>query len=164
MGTGIFQTAVGALDISENDLFTTDMLVKARGNMGKYGLDPAEVAYIVNTSTYYELLQDDNFAKANEVTPELASKVQGIVGEVYGSPVVASDLITRSGSGPVGTAALAVNVNNYVIPRLRGVNIETDYIVKEQRTAIIASQALGFEELVAGYAGNYPAVSLVYQA
>ena len=164
MGTGIFDTAVGALDISEGDLFTTAMLVKARGQMGKYGLDPAEVAYIVNTSTYYELLQDADFAKANEVTPELAARVQGIVGEVYGSPVVASDLITRSGSGPVGTAALAVNVNNYVIPRLRGVNIETDYIVKEQRTALIASQSLGFEELVAGYAGNYPSVKLIYQA
>ena len=75
-----------------------------------------------------------------------------------------ASLVVSGGSSPVGTAAVAVNVNNYVIPRLRGVNIETDYIVKEQRTAIIASQALGFEELVAGYAGNYPAVSLVYQA
>ena len=62
------------------------------------------------------------------------------------------------------TAAVAVNVNNYVIPRLRGVNIETDYIVKEQRTALIASQALGFEELVAGFAGNRPSVKLIYQA
>ena len=164
MGTGIFDTAVGALDISEGDLFTTAMLVKARGQMGKYGLDPAEVAYIVNTSTYYELLQDADFAKANEVTPELAARVQGIVGEVYGSPVVASDLITRSGSGPVGTAAIAVNTNNYVIPRLRGVNIENDYIVKEQRTALIASQSLGFEEMVAGFADNYPSVKLIYQA
>ena len=161
MGTGIFDTAVGALDISEVDLFTTAMLVKARGQMGKYGLDPAEVAYIVNTSTYYELLQDADFAKANEVTPELAARVQGIVGEVYGSPVVASDLITRGNSG---TAAVAVNTSNYVIPRLRGVNIETDYIVKEQRTALIASQSLGFEEMVAGFADNYPSVKLVYQA
>ena len=132
--------------------------------MGKYGLDPAEMAFIVNTSGYYELLQDTNFAKANEVTPELASRVQGIVGEVYGTPVVASDLISRSGSSPVGTAAVAVNTANYVIPRLRGVNIETDYIVKEQRTALIASQALGFEELVAGFAGNRPSVKLIYQA
>ena len=164
VGSGLFLTAATDLDISEVDKLTTDMLIKARGNMGKYGLDPAEVAYIVNMSGYYELLQDDDFAKANEVTPELSARVQGIVGEVYGSPVVASDLITRSGSGPVGTAALAVNINNYVIPRLRGVNIETDYIVKEQRTALIASQALGFEELVAGFAGNYPSVKLIYQA
>ena len=164
IGSGLFLTAAADLDISDVDKLTTDMLVKARSNMGKYGLDPAEVAYIVNMSGYYELLQDDDFAKANEVTPELAARVQGIVGEVYGSPVIASDLITRSGSSPVGTAAVAVNVNNYVIPRLRGVNIETDYIVKEQRTALIASQALGFEELVAGFAGNYPSVKLVYTA
>ena len=75
-----------------------------------------------------------------------------------------ASLIVSGGSSPVGTAALAVNVNNYVIPRLRGVNIETDYIVKEQRTALIASQALGFEELVAGFAGNRPSVKLIYQA
>ena len=163
-GTGIFQTAQADFDFSENDLLTTNILVKMRGLMGKYGLDPAEMAFIVNTSGYYELLQDTNFAKANEVTPELASRVQGIVGEVYGTPVVASDLISRSGSGPVGTGAIAVNTANYVIPRLRGVNIETDYIVKEQRTALIASQALGFEELVAGFAGNRPSVKLIYQA
>mgnify|MGYP002876014431 FL=1 len=164
IGSGLFLTAATDADISDADLLKTEQLIKMRGLMGKYGLDPADVVYIVNTSGYYELLQDDDFAQVNQVTPELAARVQGIVGEVYGSPVVASDLITRSGSGPVGTAALAVNVNNYVIPRLRGVNIETDYIVKEQRTALIASQSLGFEELVAGYAGNYPSVKLIYQA
>ena len=164
IGSGLFLSAGTELDISDADLLTTKMLVKARGNMGKYGLDPAEVAYIVNSSGYYELLQDDDFAKANEVTPELSARVQGIVGEVYGSPVIASDLITRSGSGPVGTAAIAVNTNNYVIPRLKGVNIETDYIVKEQRTALVASQSLGFEELVPGFASNYPSVKLIYQA
>ena len=164
IGSGLFLTAATDADISDADLLKTEQLIKMRGLMGKYGLDPEDVEYIVNTSGYYELLQDDDFAQVNQVTPELAARVQGIVGEVYGSPVVASDLITRSGSGPVGTAALAVNVNNYVIPRLRGVNIETDYIVKEQRTALIASQSLGFEELVAGYAGNYPSVKLIYQA
>ena len=164
VGSGLFLTAATDIDISDADKLTTLQLVKARGLMGKYGLDPAEVAYIVNASGYYELLQDADFAKANEVTPELAARVQGIVGEVYGSPVIASDLITRSGSGPVGTAAIAVNTNNYVIPRLRGVNIETDYIVKEQRTALIASQSLGFEELVAGFTGNNPSVKLIYQA
>ena len=133
VGSGLFLTAAADLDISDADKLTTDMLIKARGNMGKYGLDPAEVAYIVNMSGYYELLQDDDFAKANEVTPELAARVQGIVGEVYGSPVVASDLITRSGSSPVGTAAVAVNVNNYVIPRLRGVNLSLIHISEPTR-------------------------------
>ena len=55
-----------------------------------------------------------------------------------------------------------MNVDNYVIPRLRGVSIETDYIVKEQRNVIVASQSLGFNELVANSGSNVPSVRWPY--
>jgi hypothetical protein len=54
-------------------------------------------------------------------------------------------------------------MDNYVIPRLRGVNVETDYIVKEQRTVLVATQSLGFNELVAGAGTNKPAVRFPFQ-
>ena len=50
----------------------------------------------------------------------------------------------------------AVNTRNYVIPRLGGVTVEQDYEVMNQRRVIVASQALGFEELVAGATGHEP--------
>ena len=43
----------------------------------------------------------------------------------------------------------AVNVRNFAIPRLRGVNVEQDYEVMNQRNVIVATQSLGFNQLVA---------------
>ena len=51
---------------------------------------------------------------------------------------------------------------NYVIPRLRGVTIETDYEVANQRNVIVASQSLGFNQLVAAASSNRPAVRVPY--
>ena len=36
-------------------------LLKARKNMGKYGMNPADVVYIINTTEYFNLLQDAEF-------------------------------------------------------------------------------------------------------
>jgi hypothetical protein len=49
------------------------------------------------------------------------------------------------------------------MPRLKAVGIETDYEVAGQRTALVAAQSRGFEEIVAGDgAGNEPAVRIEY--
>ena len=53
-------------------------------------------------------------------------------------------------------------MNNYVIPRLAGVNIESEYSVAQQRTALVASQAVGFNEIEDGTAGNAPVVRASY--
>ena len=50
--------------------------------------------------------------------------------------------------------AVLVNVPNYIIPRMKGVSLETEYQVGNQRTAIVASQSVGFEELFAGDAAT----------
>ena len=73
---------------------------------------------------------------------------------------------TGAGGAATSTAAVAVNVNNFIIPRLRGVNVETDYEVANQRTAIVASQALGFAELEAkanAHPGDNGSVRIEYQ-
>ena len=57
-------------------------------------------------------------------------------------------------------AAFAVNTRNYAIPRLRSVSVEQDYEVGNQRRVIVATQSLGFEELVADTAGNRSAVKI----
>ena len=134
--------------------------------MGKYGMNPNDVAYIVGIDQYYNLIADAAFSDVSEVGSDTAMKLIGAVGSIYGSPVVATDALaqgTKEAGAFTGTAALAVNVRNYVIPRLKGVSIETDYEVAGQRTAIVASQSLGFNELVAGTTNNEPAVRIEYQ-
>ena len=133
-------------------------LLTARKAMGKYGVNPADVAYIVSQARYFELIEDAGFQDVTDVGSDLATKITGQIGSVFGSPVIVSDSFAAEGAGV--PAAFAVNARNYVIPRLRGVTVETDYEVGNQRNVVVASQALGFEELVAGATGNEPVVKI----
>jgi HK97 family phage prohead protease len=137
---------------------TAAMLLGARKMMGKYGVRPSDVAYIVSQARYFDLIEDAGFADISEVGSDVATKLTGSIGSVYGSQVIVSDSFATEAGG--AACAFAVATRNYVIPRLRGVTVETDYEVGNQRNVIVASQALGFEELVADAAGNYSAIKL----
>ena len=147
-------------DISDKDLLSSVGIIRARSQMGKYGINPSDVAVIVSPLGYMELMQDTAFADITQVG-DLSTKVSGVVGSIYGMPVVVSDLLTKADNT---TSFAIVNTRNYVIPRLRGVAIESDYSVTNQRTDLVASQSIGFTELVAGYALNNPAVHVIHQA
>ena len=58
--------------------------------MGKYGVNPSEVVYIVSQRTYYELLEDSEFQDANLVG-DMATKLSGEIGQVFGSRVILCD-------------------------------------------------------------------------
>jgi HK97 family phage prohead protease len=164
-GAGSFLAAdsAGVTDLAVNGSanLTAAMLMAARGEMGKYGINPADVAYIVNMEEYYNLVNDPAFSDISEVGSDVAAKVQGTMGSVYGSPVVISDHFARAANK---TAAIAVNVHNYVVPRLRNVSIESEYETANQRTAIVAAQSLGFTELFAGGGTDLPSVRIEYAA
>jgi HK97 family phage major capsid protein len=154
-----FATAnADTLDISDAEKLTAAKLLAARKDMGKYGVNPADVAYIVSQARYFELIEDAGFQDVTDVGSDVATKITGQIGAVFGSPVIVSDSFAAEAAGV--PAAFAVNTRNYVIPRLRGVQVETDYEVGNQRNVIVASQALGFEELVADSAGNRSAVKI----
>ena len=58
--------------------------------MGKYGVNPAEVLYIVNQEEYYNLLSDAEFQDANLVG-DMATKLSGEIGQVFGSRILLCD-------------------------------------------------------------------------
>jgi len=138
-------------------------LVKARAAMGVYGMNPQDIVYIVSQDRYYDLLEDPEFTNINEVGSDMALKITGLVGAVYGSPIVVSDNFPAEvEDGALG--ALAVNTRNFVIPRLRGVSVEQDYEVAAQRRVIVASQHLGFHELFDAAVGKAASVYLKLNA
>jgi len=120
-------------------------LLKARKNMGKYGMNPADVVYIINTTEYFNLLQDAEFQDVNLVGSD-AVKLRGEIGSVYGSKVIVCDEFKTPATGKFYGAA--VYAKNYVMPRLRGVTIESDYEVANQRRVLVASQRLGFTDMI----------------
>ena len=130
-----------------SDTVTAAELLSMRKNMGKYGVNPSEVVYIVSQSTYFELLEDAEFQDANLVG-DMATKLNGEIGQVFGSRVLLCDEFASPAVSKF--AAIAVYPRNYVIPRLRGVTIESDYEVANQRRVLVASQRLGFIDLIDG--------------
>jgi hypothetical protein len=150
------------LDVSDGTRLTAALLLAAREGMGKYGINPTDMAYIVSNDGYYDLLNDANFQTLDEVGSDLAARITGTIGAVFGTPVVVSEEFAAPGAGV--PAAFAVNTRNYVMPRLRGVTVEQDYEVMNQRRVIVASQSLGFAELVAGATGAEPSIKIDYVA
>ena len=173
---GGWATASGAIVVGGNATATIDVnggaavefvtpeaLLQMRAQMGKYGMDPSKVTFIVPLDVYYNMIDDTGFTDISEVGNELATKVNGVIGTVFGSPVIATDILA-SRAGAVTTAALAVATDAFLIPRLKGVSIETDYSVLNQRTDLVAAQSIGFANIYAGSAGNRVAIRLPYAA
>jgi len=140
-------------------------LVSLRKGMGVYGLMPQDIVYIVSQDVYHDLINDPEFDNVFEVGSDRALKLTGQVGAVYGSPVVISDnFVAPTATTVAGENAgvIAVNTANFVIPRLRGVSVETDYEVAAQRRLIVGTQHLGFDELFDSVSGKAAAVKLDY--
>ena len=129
------------------DTLTAAELLSMRKNMGKYGVNPNDVTYIVSQSAYFQLLEDAEFQDANLVG-DMATKLTGEIGQVFGSRVLLCDEFPAQAAN--GYGAIAVYARNYVMPRLRGVTIESDYEVANQRRVLVASQRIGFTDLIDG--------------
>jgi len=129
------------------DTVTAADLLSMRKNMGKYGVNPNDVVYIVSQTTYYQLLEDAEFQDANLVG-DIATKLSGEIGQVFGSRVLLCDEFATPAVSKF--AAVAVYTRNYVVPRLRGVTVESDYEVANQRRVLVASQRIGFTDLIDG--------------
>jgi len=78
----------------------------------------------------------------------MSTKLSGEIGQVFGSRVILCDEFAPAATSKF--AAIAVYPRNYVMPRLRGVTIESDYEVANQRRVLVASQRLGFTDLIDG--------------
>ena len=127
-------------------LVATDLLAMRKA-MGKYGVNPSDVVYLVSQRSYFELLEDAEFQDANLVG-DMATKLSGEIGQVFGSRVLLVDEFAAPAVSKVH--AIALHARNYVMPRLRGVTIESDYEVANQRRVLVASQRLGFTDLIDG--------------
>lgn len=145
-GTGLQsgQTTVTA-QLDGAPAFTSAMLESGRAAMGKYGVNPGDLVYVVSMDVYYDLLAEDgDFRTVDKAGSDVAANINGMFGTLFGSPVIVSNELSPANEG---TAAIVVNTSRFVIPRLKGVSIETDYEVGRQRNVLVASQALGFKAL-----------------
>jgi HK97 family phage prohead protease/HK97 family phage major capsid protein len=111
-----------------------------RQGLGAWGLDPAEVIYVVNTDTYYQLLEDPVFQTMNQVGTQ-ATLLTGQIGQIGGSPVLVSAEFATPGTGVAG--AVCLNPGNFIVGNQRGLRIDTQELVETQRRVMVASLRTG---------------------
>jgi len=132
---------------TSSDQCTARKLLDMRQQMGKYGRNPNDLVFIVSLDAYYDLLDDSEYDDVNLVGQGLATKVTGQVGSIYATPVIVCDEFPGRANG--NPAAVAVNTRNFVVPVLRGVTVEQDYDVENQRRILVATQRRGFDRMFA---------------
>lgn len=130
---------------SPGNAVTAAKLLNLRQAMGKYGRNPNDLVFIVSLDAYYDLLDDSEYDDVNLVGQGLATKVTGQVGSIYATPVIVCDEFASKTDG--NACAVAVNVRNFVVPVLRGVTVEQDYDVENQRRVLVATQRRGFDRM-----------------
>ena len=127
-------------------------LLAARKNMGKYGLNPSEIVFVVSLSSYYQLLEDAEFQDVNLVG-NAATKLSGEIGSVFGTKIIVSPEFATAAVSKF--YACAVYARNFVRPVLRGMTVESDYEVANQRRVLVASQRVGFIDLIDGVTSKW---------
>lgn len=150
---GLWTLAEADSDVTQSstafasDTVTAAELLALRKNMGKYGINASDIFYCVSSTVYFNLLEDAEFQDVNLVG-SAATKLNGEIGSVFGSKIIVCDEFpTAAVNMP---AAIAVWPRNYVMPRLRGMTIESDYEVANQRRVLVASQRIGFTDMIDG--------------
>jgi len=131
--------------IAASDAIDHTHVLAARRAMGKYGIDNSDLIAIVSVDTWYDLLEDPDFANMNEVGAQ-AQKLTGQVGNMYGVPFIVSPEMAAKANGAVGL--ILVNSRNFLLPRRRGLTLQSDYDVEKQRRVLVATQRLGFSHII----------------
>jgi HK97 family phage prohead protease len=128
-----------------------------RKDLGAWGLDPAEVVYVVSTEVYYDLLDDASFQTMNQVGPQ-ATLLTGQVGQVGNSPVLVSGEFPSKASGTnTGTAnigAICFAPGNFLVGNQRGLRFDTQELVETQRRVLVASMRTGMTQVTTNLGGG----------
>ena len=140
--TGTNSTAtVGAIT---GQVATVAAMRGLRKNLGAWGLDPAEVIYVVSTEIYYDLLDDTVFQTMNQVGPQ-ATLLTGQIGQIGNSPVLVSAEFASKAVSTLGAIAFAPG--NFMAGNQRGLRMDQQELVETQRRVLVASLRTGMTQV-----------------
>jgi len=130
-----------------------------RKDLGAWGLDPAELVYVVSTEVYYDLLDDTTFQTMNQVGPQ-ATLLTGQVGQIGNTPVLVSGEFPTKASGAATAStnigAMCFAPGNFLAGNQRGLRFDTQELVETQRRVLVASMRTGLTQVTTNLG---PAVS-----
>jgi HK97 family phage prohead protease/HK97 family phage major capsid protein len=129
---------------------TVANLRNLRKDLGAWGLDPAEVVFVVSTDVYYDLLDDTTFQTMDKVGTK-ATILTGQIGMAGGSPVLVSAEFpakaTGTSSATTNYCGLALAAGNFLVGNQRGLRFDTQDLVETQRKVLVASLRTGLTQV-----------------
>ena len=138
--------ATSAVTLTNTGTVTTAHLRSLRKDLGVWGLEPSELAFVVNTEVYYDLLEDTLFQTMDKVGPA-ATILTGQIGSIGNTPVLVSDALHAKTSGTSSTTtnygAICVAPGNFIAGNQRGLRFDTQDLVETQRKVLVASLRTG---------------------
>lgn len=104
-----------------------------RSTMGKYGLDPGSLVFIVGVSSVFRLMNDANVMTVDKMGPN-ATILNGQLASIYGIPIIASEFVredlnasgVQDGTTTNRTYALAVYRDEWVMGQRSALGLEVD--------------------------------------
>ena len=131
-----------------------DMFNLIRSKLGKYGVRPSELAYIMDMNTYIRSLSIANFRTLDKLGPN-ATLLRGQLGAVEGIPVIVSEQmkladtdgkVTNSGNVTNTGRLLIANRSQWRVGFRREMAIETDRDIQKRQNVMVISMRLAFAE------------------
>jgi hypothetical protein len=124
-----------------------------RKKMGRYGVNPADLAHVVSISAYMQLLADSSVLTLEKYGPE-ATILRGELGSVDGSPIVVSEYVredlnatgVHDGVTTNRTVVLTVNRRGFLTGQRRAVTVDVlrELYAESDQDLIIASMRRAF--------------------
>jgi HK97 family phage prohead protease len=142
---------------SYGDPITIADLQQTRRQMGVWGLMPSDVVYVVSQAGYYDLLEDPDF-RTMDMVGSNATILRGQIAAVNGSPVLVSDSFADDAAGAI--QAICLNASNYLFGELRGMTVERDRNIEDQKNILVATRRFAFNEIVPASAGKSSCANL----
>ena len=138
-------TASGeTVNITNTGTASVATLRTMRKGLKAWGLDPAELVFIVSTEVYYDLLDDTTFQTMNQVGTQ-ATLLTGQVGSIGNTPVLVSAEFATKGAAALGAICFAPG--NFVVGNQRGLRFDTQELVETQRRVLVASMRTGMTQI-----------------
>ena len=131
-----------------------DMFNEIRAKLGKYGVRPSELAYLMDVNTYIRSLSVANFRTLDKLGPN-ATLLQGQLGAVEGIPVIVSEQmaladtdgkVTDAGNGTDTGRLLLVNRSQWRVGFRREMSIETERDIQKRQNIMVVSMRIAFAE------------------
>lgn len=121
-------------------------IAAARITLGKYGLAlGSNLAYVTSVEGYNNLVTNTDFQTVDKFGAQ-ATYLTGSVGAVYGIPIFISEFMDTAGAADSNLGVL-VYKPGFIIGERRAMEIESEYLPRQQVTAMYLSTRMDFKAL-----------------